>query len=191
MGPQFDHLAAELTEWFDSVFDLTQRSLFGIAPEGPHRDAVVVDSMIRNARIIYRAELDKEGKLYSPLCFFLTAACRHLAARLGTGHWRAALESLCQSQQLPGLEAFGLPLGTPAYRFKAELDAAIEQAGFIDRTSLLNKEDRKVAIGLGINWAMRLLLACAADYPNPIESPGHKDLAWLATRVQAATAACS
>jgi len=188
--PQLDHLAAELTEWFDSVSDLTQKSLFGIAPEGPHRDAVVVDSMIRNARIIYRAELDSEGKLYSPLCFFLVAACRHLGARLGTGHWRAALETLCQSQQLPGLEAFGLPSGTPAWRFKAELDAAIEQAGLIDRTSLLNKGDRKVAIGLGVNWAMRLLLACAADYPNPVESPGHKDFSWLATRVQAAMAVC-
>lgn len=191
MEPQFDHLAVELAEWFDSVFDLTQKSLFGIAPEGPHRDAVVVDSMIRNARIIYRAELDTEGKLYSPLCFFLAAACRHLEARLGTGHWRAALENLCQSQQLPGLETFGLPLGTPAYRFKAELDAAIEQAGFIDRTSLLNKQDRKVAIGLGINWAIRLLLACAADYPNPVESPGHKDFSWLAARVQAAMAPCN
>jgi len=191
MEPQFDYLAAELTEWFDSVFDLTQRSLFGIAPEGPHRDAVVVDSMIRNARKIYREELDREGKLYSPLCFFLVAACRHLGVRLGTGHWRAALETLCQSRQLPGLETFGLPLGSPAHRFKAELDATIEQAGFIDRASLLNKEDRKVAIGLGINWAMRLLLACAADYPNPVESPGNKDFAWLATRVQASIAACN
>ena len=190
MEPQFDDIAAELTEWFDSVFDLTQESLFGIAPEGPHRDAVVVDSLIRNARIIYRAELDREGKLYSPLCFFLTAACRRLGARLSIGHWRAALESLSQSQQLPGLEAFGLALGTPAHRFKAELDAAIEQAGFIDRTSLLNKEDRNIAIGLGVNWAMRLLLACAADYPNPVESAGHRDFAWLATRVQAAIAAC-
>jgi hypothetical protein len=188
--PQLDHLAAELAEWFDSVFDLTQKSLFGIAPEGPHRDAVVVDSMIRNARIIYRAELEREGKLYSPLCFFLSAACRNVRAHLRTGHWRAALENLVQSQQPPGLEAFGLPLGTPAYRFKAELDAAIEQAGLIDRTSLLNREDRKVAIGLGINWAIRLLLACAADYPNPVESPGHKDFAWLATRVQAAIGAC-
>ena len=190
MEPQFDHPAEELAEWFASLFDLTQKSLFGIAPEGPHRDAVVVDSMIRNARIIYRAELDREGKLYSPLCFFLAAACRHLGARLSGAHWRAALENLCQSQQLPGLEEFGLPLGSPAYRFKAELDAAIEQAGFIDRATLLNREDRKVAIGLGINWAMRLLLACAADYPNPVESQGHKDFAWLAIRVQAAMAAC-
>src|ERR1700721_2647767 len=122
--PQFDHVAAVLTEWFDSLFDLTQKSLFGIAPEGPHRDAVVVDSMIRNARIVYRAELDKEDKLYSALCFFLVASCRSLGARLVAGHWRAALENLCQSQQLPGLEAFGLPLCAPAYQFKAELDAA-------------------------------------------------------------------
>src|SRR6266403_899794 len=99
MEPQFDDIAAELAQWFDSVFDLTQKSFFGIAPEGPHRDAVVVDDMIRNARIVYRAELDKEGKLYVPLCFFLTAACRYLGARLGTGHWRSALENLCQPQQ--------------------------------------------------------------------------------------------
>jgi hypothetical protein len=191
VGRQFDPIAAELSQWFDSVSDLTQKSLFGIAPQGPHRDAVVVDSMIRNARVIYRAELDQEEKLYSPLCFFLVACCRHLGAHVGTGHWQVALENLCQSRQLPGLEAFGLPLGTPAYRFKAELDAAIEQAGFIDRTSLLNKEDRNVAVGLGINWAIRLLLACAADYPNPVESPGHRDFSWLAIRVQAAIAASS
>lgn len=191
MGRQLDQLAAELTEWFDSVFDQTQESLFGIAPQGPHRDAVAFDTMIRNARILHRAELNGGGELYSPLCFFLAAACRYLGVRLGIGHWRAALENLCHSQVLPELEALGLPLGTPAYRFKAELDAAIEQAGFIDRVSLLHKEDRKVAIGLGVNWAMRLLLACAAGYPNPVESPGRKDFAWLATRVQAALAACN
>jgi hypothetical protein len=189
--PQFEDLAAELAEWFDRVFDLTQKNLFGIAPEGPHRDAVVVDSIIRNARMIYRAELDREDRLYAPLRFFLAAACRHLRAHLGVGHWRAALENLCQSPQHSGLEVFGLPLGTPAYRFKAELDAAIEQAGLIDRASLLNKEDRNVAIGLAINWAIRLLLACASDYPSPVESPGRKDFAWLATRVQAAIAACN
>jgi len=86
MGPQFDPITAELSEWFDSVSDLTQKSLFGIAPEGPHRDAVVVDSMIRNARIIYRAELDKQDKLYSPLCFFLVASCRYLAAAQKYNH---------------------------------------------------------------------------------------------------------
>ena len=186
MEPEIVELAAELSEWFERVFELTQESLFGIAPLGAHRDAVVVDAMIRNARMIHRAELDREGKLYAPLCFFLVAACRHLGIRLASGHWRAALENLHQSKQLPGLEAFGLPLGTPGYKFKAELDATIEQAGFIDRTGFLSKEDRKVAIGLGVHWAMRVLLACAADYPNPVESPEHKDFSWLSARIQSA-----
>ena len=51
-----------------------------------------------------------------------------------------------------------------------------------------HKKDRQVAIGLGVNWAIRLLLACAADYPSPVESQGHKDFALLATQVQAALA---
>ncbi len=188
--PQIDSLAAELAEWLDSVSDLSQRSLFGITPQGPHRDAVVVDTMIRNGCAIFRSELLIGSTLYSALCFFLVATCHHLGVRLTAGHWKAALESLHQSQRLPGLETFGLPLGTPAAQFKAQLDSTLEQAGLIDRTSLLNKEDRKVAIGLAINWAMRLLLASAADYPNPVESPAHKDFAWLANRVQAAVAAC-
>ena len=191
MDKQLEPLAALLTEWFDNVSDLTLKALFGIAPEGPHRDAVVLDVMIRNARIIYHADMDGEGKLYSPLCFFLAAACRYLGVRLRMGHWRAALENLCQSPNLSGLEKFGLPLGTPASRFKAELDAAIEQAGFIDRTSILGKKDRQIAIGLAVNWAIRLLLACAADYANPVESTDRKDFAWLAIRVKAALGACT
>lgn len=64
--PQFDHLAAELAEWFDSVFESIQKSLFGIVPEGPHRDAVVVDWMIRNARILHRKDLAEPAQLYTP-----------------------------------------------------------------------------------------------------------------------------
>jgi hypothetical protein len=174
-----------------SVSGLTQKSLFGIAPESPHRDAIAIDSMIRNGRIIHNADLDSEGGLYSPLCFFLVAACRYLKVRLGAGHWRAALENLCSAEEIPELELFGLPSDTRASRFKAELNAAIEQAGFLDRTSLLNKDDRNVAVGLAVNWAIRLLLAYAADFPNPIESPGRQDLVWLAVRVQAALQVCA
>lgn len=187
---QFDHLAAELTEWFERVFESIQKSLFGIVPEGPHRDAVVVDWMIRNARILHRKDLAEPAQLYTPLVFFLAAACQHLRARLTPGHWRAALENVCQSLRVPGLEAFGLPLDSPAFRFKAELDAAIEQAGLIDRASLLNKEDREVAIGLGVNWGIRVLLASVANYPNPVEVAGRRDRTWLALKVQAALAPC-
>ncbi len=76
---------------------------------------------------------------------------RYLRVSLGAGHWQAALENLCAAEEAPGLELFGLPSDSSALRFKAELDAAIEQAGFLDRTSLLNREDRKVAVGLAVN----------------------------------------
>ena len=143
--------------------------------EGPHLDAVVLDSMVRNSRGIHDADLDLGGTLYSPLCFFLVAASRYLKVHLSPGHWQAALENLRSAEQTPGLELFGLSSSSPASRFKAELDAAIEQAGFLDRTSLLNKEDRNVAVGLAVNWAMRLLLAYAAEFPNPNPSSGRRD----------------
>src|SRR5438552_2294427 len=73
-------IAQELHEWFQSVFRMTERMVSGIAPDEPHRDAVLLDLLNRNARIVAESAIDTDGKLYSPLCFFLAAACK----RLGT-----------------------------------------------------------------------------------------------------------
>ncbi len=51
--------------------------------------------------------------------------------------------------------------------FKAEFVEAIRQAGLVEDTSFLSKEDRQVAIGLAVNWGMRLLLAYALETPRP------------------------
>jgi hypothetical protein len=183
----------ELNDWFQSVLRLTEASLFSIAPEGPHRDAVVLDTLRRNARIVYETKLEPDGKLYSPLCFFLAAACRQLRTSLGVGHWRAAVDNVRDLQQR--LESsrsdsvdVGLDIGTPARLFKAEFDEAIRQAGLIDGTSFLSKGDRQVALGLAINWGMRLLLAYAVETPRPTKPSKRKDLTWLAERVSPAIA---
>ena len=86
--------AQQLHDWFLGVLHLTDKTLFGIAPEGPHRDAVVLDVLTRNARILAESETDNEGRLYSPLCFFLAAACRRLRTSLGVGHWQAAVDNV-------------------------------------------------------------------------------------------------
>jgi hypothetical protein len=75
--------AEQLHQWFLSVLRLTQESLFGIVPEGPHRDAVVLDILKRNARILSQSELDNDRKPLLPLCFVLTAACRTLGTSFG------------------------------------------------------------------------------------------------------------
>lgn len=186
-------IARELTEWFQSIQRLTDAGLFSVAPEGPHRDALVLDALRRNAKTLYSATLDADGRLYSPLCFFLAAACRSLRADLGAGHWRAALDNVRGLQQRlandrPEQVEFGLDLGTPATIFKAELDEAIRQAGLVDDASFLNKEDRQVAIGLAINWGIRLLLAYALEAPRPDRPSGRKDLTWLTQQVSSAAA---
>lgn len=195
MNVDSNAVAHELTGWFQSVQQLADAGLFSIVPEGPHRNAIVQDALRRHAKAIYNASLDADGTLYSPLCFFLAAACRHLGASLGIGHWRAALDNLRDLQQRltnHRLEsvAIGLDLGTPATLFKGEFDEGVRQAGLIDDTSFLSKEDRQVAIGLAINWGMRLLLAYALETPRPDHPVERKDLTWLAERLGSAALRC-
>lgn len=180
--------AEQLHDWFRSVLHLTDESLFSIVPEGPHRDAVVLDVLKRNARVLSESELDSEGKLYSPLCFFLAAACRKLGASLGVGHWRAAVDNVVHLQgQIGGVRAesatVGLEIGSPALLFKQEVDEAINQAGLIGGVSYLNKESRQVALGLAINWGMRLLLAYALECRPAMTGHNRRDLAWVAQLV--------
>lgn len=177
-------VAEQLHDWFGSILRLTDESLLSTLPGGPHRDAVVLDALRRNARVISQSELDTEGKLYSPLCFFLAAACRKLGTSLGVGHWRAALDNVVHLREhliSAGAEfaTIGLEVGSPAVLFKQEFDEAISQASLAGGVSYLNKEDRQVALGLAINWGMRLLLAYALECS--ISRSNRKDLAWIAS----------
>ena len=43
-------VAEQLHDWFGSVLRLSDDSLFSIVPDGPHRDAVVLDVLKRNGR---------------------------------------------------------------------------------------------------------------------------------------------
>ncbi len=155
-------VAENLDNWFRSILILADKSLFSIMPEGPHRNAVVLDVLKRNAKLLSQSELDGEGKLYNPLCFFLAAACR-------------VLESTCAESAEVGLE-----IGSPAVQFKQELDEAINQSGIASGVSYQNKENRQVALALAINWGMRLLLAYALECLPSIKGSNRKDLAWVA-----------
>ncbi len=181
-------VAVQLHDWFGSILRLTEGSLFSVAPQGPHREAVVLDTLRRNARVLSQAELDDEGKLYSPLCFFLAAACRKLGTSLAAGHWRAAVNNVIDLQNRlvstrGESDTVGLDIGTPAVLFKQEFDEAIRQSGLADLASYLEKEDREVALGLAINWGMRLLIAYALKCSRSNGSD-RKDLAWVASIVR-------
>ena len=181
-------VAVQLHDWFERILRLTEESLFSVAPEGPHRNAVVLDTLKRNARILSRSELDNEGKLYGPLCFFLAAACQRLGTSLAVGHWRAAMNNVIDLQnRLVSARnesyAVGLDVGSPAVVFKREFDEAIRQSGLARSASYLGKEDRAVALALAINWGMRLLIAYALECSGSNGSD-RKDLAWVGSVVK-------
>jgi hypothetical protein len=181
-------VAGQLHDWFGSILRLTEESLFSVAPEGPHRDAVVLDTLRRNARILSQSELDNEGELYGPLCFFLAAGCRRLGTSLAAGHWRAAMNNVIDlKNRLVSTRdesyAVGLDIGSPAVVFKREFDEAIHQSGLAGGASYLCKEDREVALGLAINWGMRLLIAYALECSRSLGSD-RKDLAWVGSVVK-------
>jgi len=189
MDSEAKTVAEQLDGWFRNILRLTGQSLFGIVPEGPHREAVVLDTLKRNARVILsETGLDGGGKLYSPLCFFLAAACRKLGVSLGASHWRAALDNVVHlRRQLATARTesamAGLEIGSPAALFKQELDEAINQAALAGGASYLSTEDRQVALGLAVNWGMRLLLAYALECCGSMPGSDRKDLAWLASLV--------
>jgi hypothetical protein len=185
-------IANDLNDWFHSVQRRTA-GLFSLGSDQAHRDAVVLDVLRRNARIVYEASLDNEGRLYSPICFFLAAACQQLRTSLGIGHWRASLDNLRDLQrQLADAPSdvvdVGLEMGSPSTFFKGEFDEAIRQSGLIDGTSFLSKQDRQVALGLAVNWGIRLLLAYAVETARPTAPSQRQDLAWLAERVRSSIA---
>jgi hypothetical protein len=182
-------IATELQQWFQSVLDLADQGLFGIVPEGPHRGAVILDVLTRNARLIADAELDDEGRLYTPVTLVLAAGSRKLNVPLRVGHWRAAVENVLELRgrmsALAASAAVALDLGSPAVIFFADLKEALRQSGVSGVPSYLDDETRRIALGLALNWGVRFLLAYALECRPPAEVSVRKDLAWIAKTLSA------
>jgi hypothetical protein len=191
-NPRSESIATELHEWFQSVLKLADEGLFGIVPEGPHRAAVILDVLARNARLVADAELDDEGKLYTPVTLVLAAGTRKLNVPLRLGHWRAAVENVLELRgrmsALTDSAAVALDLGNPAVLFLNALKEALRQSGVTGVPSYLDGENRRIALGLALNWGMRFLLAYALDCRPPAKASARKDLAWIARTLSVAAA---
>ncbi len=179
-----DDAARKLQAWFDDVLSVTDRSLFGVAAAGPHRDAVILNVLTRNARRFRESEVDREGALYDPLLLLLASACRRLDVRLGLGHWRAAVENVSElSLQLADARAasadVGLEIGSPARLLKEQVDEALLRAGVAGPPSFLDPEGQRLALALAVNWGIRFLCAYALEHTGARTDPSRRDLAWI------------
>ncbi|MGH9892174.1 MAG: hypothetical protein ACREA0_09375 [bacterium] len=177
-------MGRQLHQWFEQVDHLIDSALFGIAPEGPHRDAVVLNILSRNARLIREFDIDRQDALYGPLCFMLSAACRRLGLRLGRQHWEAAVTNVISlSLQLTTAReastSMGLDIASPARVLKEQVDEALLHAGVAGVPTFLDAEGRRIALGLAVNWGIRLLCAYALECEELPAHPARHDLAWI------------
>ncbi len=177
--------ASQLHAWFDRVRDLTARSVFCVTDHGPHRDAVVLNVLSRNARIVRESQIDTQGALYTPLCLMLAAACERLRLTLGPGHWEAAVANVVSlygdvARTRRESTSVGLELGSPARLLKDQLDEALLHTGVAGVPSFVDAEGRSIALGLTINWGIRLLCAYALECDSTVAgAPSRQDLGWI------------
>src|ERR1035438_8956975 len=101
--------------------------------------------------------------------------CRALASGVG----QCGSHASSDSERPRGIRNGRAGDWQPSRALKQELREAINQAALAGGVSYLSKEDRQIALGLAINWGMRLLLAYALECPSMTRS-NRKDLPWIA-----------
>lgn len=187
-----EQAAAELHVWYRDLLALCERTVFGVAAHEPHRSAAVLGVLTRNAKLVTRSDVASDGSLYTPLCFVLAAACRHLGVEPGEREWLAAVKNVITlDAQLKALPATAvLTVGSAATIFKQHLDEALVSAGVTDQPTILDQRNRELALGLALNWGMRFLIAYAIEVvPRAQGAPKVHDLAWLAGIIRSAALA--
>jgi hypothetical protein len=177
--------AAGLTGWFADIVRLWSSACFDWSTSPEHRDAAILETLCRNAKVILDAPIDSKGDLYKPLTIALTAACRRHGVVPSERHWLAALRNVQELRRRVAsadAEQFALPIGTPASIFKDLFCEALVHAGVTDRPTILVEDNRRASLGLAINWGLRFLLAYAAEM-RPPRSHGRArevhDLRWV------------
>lgn len=179
--------AAELNAWFASMTDLSAKA-FGWHRD-THGDAAVLHVLRRQAATLRSSRLAEDGASYTALCLFLAAASRALNLDIETRHWVAGLRNVVEQRGLVLDGDLGVALGSPAERFKMLLDDAIDAAGLGVKETVLDEKNRKLALGLAVNWGVRTLLAYAAESRvHGARGPRSRhDLGWIHALVRRAT----
>jgi hypothetical protein len=177
-------VAREMDEWFRTVLEACDQSLFSVGTTPQHRAAIVRSTLTHHARKIISNPIDRRGELYNSLALMLAALCRSLDLVPGPANWTAAVQGTLKletSLEDAGVDALGLSLGGRAGLFKNLLDEALINSGVTDEPTHLSRKNQEKALALGINWGLRFLLAYALD-TRPNGAPRRRrvrDLRWI------------
>ncbi len=188
MNPTHTATAAELEEWFEEVLRFCEGTLLAASDTSEHRAIIAHLMLTRSAKELVHADLDREGSLYKPTCLVLATAARELGLALRRQNWKAALGNVFRlREQLEKMTSAPFRVDSSANLLKEVLDESLVNAGVTDRPTILVEENRRLALALAVNWAMRFLIAYALECTPTEKNPKAKDLAWLKKRLEAAS----
>jgi hypothetical protein len=193
-GVRVDHAGdterfPEMKTFSCDVAMLPLGQVFTMARDDPHRNALLTDVIGGNARRLCESSLDAQGLLYTPTCFLLAALSRRLQFPVRREHWKAAIENVVQlharlARMRPDL-TLGLSVGRPSSLFKELTCEALRNAGLLAQPTILDEKNRKLALGVALNRALRFLLAYSLEASECRPSgPQSRDLAWLRMKLE-------
>lgn len=138
--------ALDAREWHDVLVELTARLPKDSEPLRPE-------------------DTDLTARICAAACESLTVADPAFAVIPEEKHWKAAIGS-CEHADASWSEVsrdasqFGLDFGSPEAQWRLQFEEALCVAGYRGRApSFVRPEDQRIALGLVVNWGLRLLVA--------------------------------
>lgn len=153
-------MGARLAAWFEGPLHACD-AVSAIGSDEAHRRAVLRQMLARNARILVATDIAEADAVARPLIWTLAAACRLLPLTVTDVHWASAVKNVGRLQEQ--LAALGVNpwVGSAEQVLKELVDGALIDAGVTASPTILDKRNRDIALGLAVNWALRLSVALA------------------------------
>lgn len=168
MSSDLKQAAAAVEDWFSHYLALYEGVLARVASDDRHRRAATQEALKTNASLLFEdpENLGEDEQGFCVVCKVVCACCLVLGVTPTASHWQAAIQNTQGlAEELADAEARSFA-GSPSRVLSDPFIGALRDAGFADKPSSLNQKNKELALGLAINWGLRLLLASALEGEN-------------------------
>jgi len=174
--------ATKLADWFRGIRDSFDRTIQATGSDEPHRKAAALSSVNQHARLFRDAS--DPGRRIREATYVLAGATRTLDLEpLSAEQWHAAINNVQSlSAELRALPTTSWLREDADTIFHDQFIESLQQAGVTGTPTILNKQNRKRALGLAVNWGMRYSVAAAMLRAPEIQDPAAEQLVAILSR---------
>ncbi|NOY94245.1 MAG: hypothetical protein GXP55_23965 [Deltaproteobacteria bacterium] len=172
-----ERTAQALDSWFTSLRQTLDGTVFSVAADERRRRAAALGVVTRHVFELEEAA-GQPAIQVRETAWVLAGATRWLAMMPGLSQWRAAVRNVVSLDAR--LDA--MPKDSPwvedvAAIFRSHMLETLRQAGVARVPTILNAQNRRVALGLSVNWGMRYLVAGAAGLAeHEVDDPAAREV---------------